>query len=69
MAAKIAAQQEPVCSGNALVFFLLLVNVANFLGELLQGVLVGAVLQLKVCDFPLVSEAKIGRDVLTLLLL
>lgn len=51
MAAKIAAQQEPVWSGNALVFFLLLVNVANFLGELLQGVLVGAVLQLEVCDF------------------
>lgn len=41
------------------MFFLLLVNVANFLGELLQGVLVGAVLQLKVCDFPSVSESKI----------
>lgn len=38
------------------MLFLLLVNVADFLGELLQGVLVGAVLQLKVCGFCLVSE-------------
>lgn len=43
-------------SNNALVLFLLLVNVADFLGELLQGVLVGAVLQLKVCGFCSVSD-------------
>lgn len=39
-------------SNNALVLFLLLVNVADFLGELLQGILVGAVLQLKICESP-----------------
>jgi hypothetical protein len=69
VAAKIAAPQERVWIDNALVFFLLLVNVANFLGELLQGVLVSAVLQLKVCDLPSVSEPKPGGDALTLLLL
>lgn len=69
MAAKIAAQQERVWIDNALVFFLLLINVANFLGELLQGVLVRAVLQLKVCDISSVSEPKPSGDALTLLLL
>lgn len=39
-------------SNNALVLFLLLVNVADLLGELLQGILVGAVLQLKICESP-----------------
>lgn len=34
------------------MLFLLLVNVADFLGELLQGILVGAVLQLKICESP-----------------
>jgi hypothetical protein len=49
MAARTAAQQQRVWMDNALVFFLLLVNVANFLGELLQCVLIRAILQLQVC--------------------
>lgn len=40
------------------MLFLLLVNVADFLGELLQGVLVGAVLQLKICGDSSVLEFK-----------
>lgn len=40
------------------MLFLLLVNVTDFLGELLQGVLVGAVLHLKICGFPSVLEFK-----------
>lgn len=40
------------------MFFLLLVNIANLLGELLQGVLVRAVLQLKICGFASVSGPK-----------
>lgn len=38
------------------MFFLLLINVADFLGELLQGVLVGAVLHLKICAFSSVLQ-------------
>lgn len=39
------------------MLFLLLVNIADLLGQLLQGVLVGAVLHLKVCGYSSVSKS------------